>query len=581
MVVRTIIYSVESKPINPTETPCMIVGHLNLLRISLPYDSIKHKLGNVVSAETYAEAVKRLQPSSVADYIPLALNCAALAALPTKCSRHNAPSQPHALYNILKIWEPPTSVVNGVQDKHIVVACFPQDVFSLGCAISRAFPLYSAKTGSVFATKNVPDAEGSLPATPTKDLKNEEKENRVIVEFIVIPNPDAPMEFAPEPVTSRTSMELLGQIGQSIRLAAKIVDMPCNEMHTTAFVKEAQQVAKSIGAEIKVIAGEELRERGMHALYGVGQAASNPPYLVILSHKPKGNDNVGLKKIAWVGKGIVFDTGGLCIKTPKTVMCGMKRDCGGAAAVLGAFQSAVQAGFENELYAILCLAENAISRDASRPDDVVYSYSGKSIEINNTDAEGRLVLADGVTYAQRDLKCDIIVDIATLTGAQGIATGKHHAGIVTNNANWEDHASRIGKVSGDLVFPMVYAPEMHFSEFKSAVADMKNSVACRENATASCAGLFILSHLGFDWPGVWMHIDMAAPVHSGERATGYGVALLLALFGHWSRSPLLRSLPKMADIVEQLQRNAVTNDFSPPLTQEAGIRFSRQNPAEK
>lgn len=125
-------------------------------------------------------------------------------------------------------------------------------------------------------------------------------------------------------------------------------------------------------------------------------AGPEPPYLVVLSHRPKDPAAKNMKKIAWVGKGIVFDTGGLCIKTPKNVMCGMKRDCGGAAAVLGAFQAAVRAGFDQELHAVLCLAENSVSSVACRPDDIVYSYSGKSIEINNTDAEGRLVLCDGV-----------------------------------------------------------------------------------------------------------------------------------------------------------------------------------------
>ena len=163
-------------------------------------------------------------------------------------------------------------------------------------------------------------------------------------------------------------------------------------------LQEAKKVAALVGAEVLIIKGEELRDRGFGALWAVGMAGPEPPYLVVLSHKPK-EAAKNSKKIAWVGKGIVFDTGGLNIKTPKNVMCGMKRDCVGAAAVLGAFLAAVQAGFDQELHAVLCLAENSISSIAYRPDDIIYSYSGKSIEINNTDAEGRLVLCDGViTY---------------------------------------------------------------------------------------------------------------------------------------------------------------------------------------
>uniref|UniRef100_H3CNP5 Aminopeptidase like 1 n=1 Tax=Tetraodon nigroviridis TaxID=99883 RepID=H3CNP5_TETNG len=218
----------------------------------------------------------------------------------------------------------------------------------------------------------------------------------------------------------------------------------------------------------------------------------------------------------------------------QTTMPGMKRDCGGAAAILGAFRATVKQGFKDNLHAVFCLAENAVGPVATRPDDIHTLYSGKTVEINNTDAEGRLVLADGVVYASRDLSADIILDMATLTGAQGISTGKYHAAVMTNSEQWEMACVRAGRSSGDLAHPLVYCPELHFSEFTSAVADMKNSVADRENAQSSCAGLFIGSHLGFDWPGIWVHVDIASPVHAGERATGFGVAMLMALFGQAS-----------------------------------------------
>lgn len=169
-------------------------------------------------------------------------------------------------------------------------------------------------------------------------------------------------------------------------------------------------------------------------------------------------------------------------------------------------------------------------------------YSGRTVEINNTDAEGRLVLGDGVAFANKDLKCEIIVDMATLTGAQGIATGKFHAGILSNNEAIEEACEAAGRNSGDLVHPLPYTPELHFAEFSSSIADMKNSVAERSNAQVSCAGLFIHSHLGFDFPGSWLHIDMASPAFVGERATGYGVALLPTLFGVMSHNKLLQDL---------------------------------------
>lgn len=158
-------------------------------------------------------------------------------------------------------------------------------------------------------------------------------------------------------------------------------------------------------------------------------------------------------------------------------MPGMKRDCGGAAGILGAYYAAVKGGFGQNLHAVFCLAENAVGPEATRPDDIHTLYSGKTVEINNTDAEGRLVVSDGVVYADRDLKANIILDMCTLTGAQGVATGKFHAAHLTNSEAWEDLTSRAGRTSGDLSFPLVYTPELHFQEFSSAVADMKNSVA--------------------------------------------------------------------------------------------------------
>nr|XP_044604226.1 probable aminopeptidase NPEPL1 isoform X2 [Equus asinus] len=326
----------------------------------------------------------------------------------------------------------------------------------------------------------------------------------------------------------------LANATEGVRLAARIVDTPCNEMNTDTFLEEIKKVGKDVGITPTIIRDEELKTRGFGGIYGVGKAAVHPPALAILSHTPDG----ATQTIAWVGKGIVYDTGGLSIKG-KTSMPGMKRDCGGAAAILGAFRAAVKQGFKDNLHAVFCLAENSVGPNATRPDDIHLLYSGKTVEINNTDAEGRLVLADGVSYACKDLGADIILDMATLTGAQGIATGKYHAAVLTNSAEWEAACVKAGRKCGDLVHPLVYCPELHFSEFTSAVADMKNSVADRDNSPSSCAGLFIASHIGFDWPGVWVHVDIAAPVHAGERATGFGVALLLALFGRASEDPLL------------------------------------------
>lgn len=402
------------------------------------------------------------------------------------------------------------------------MVCERSEVFASACAIARAFPLFTRRSS---ASRRV-------------DKKS------VAVEFLIIGQNNGPMEV--------TTLKCLESATEGVRLAARIVDTPCNEMNTDHFIEEIAAVGKELGITPKIIRDEELKERGFGGIYGVGKAAAHPPAMVILSHTPEG----ATQTIAWVGKGIVYDTGGLSIKG-KTTMPGMKRDCGGAAAVLGAFKAAVKQGFKDNLHALFCLAENSVGPNATRPDDIHLLYSGKTVEINNTDAEGRLVLADGVCYALKDLNADIILDMATLTGAQGIATGKYHAAVLTNSEEWEMACVKAGRKCGDLVHPLVYCPELHFNEFSSAVADMKNSVADRENAQSSCAGLFIASHIGFDWPGVWVHVDIASPVHAGERATGFGVALLLSLFGRASEDPLLNMVSPLGedDVAETPERD--------------------------
>jgi len=230
----------------------------------------------------------------------------------------------------------------------------------------------------------------------------------------------------------------------------------------------------------------------------------------------------------------VYDTGGLSLKT-KDGMPGMKRDMGGAAALLEAFGAyCAVAGAAPApgppVHCLLCLAENSVSEGATRPDDILQLYSGKTVEINNTDAEGRLVLGDGVAHAVAHLQPSVILDMATLTGAQGISTGKRIASLYCNDEALERLVTEVGRSSGDLCHPMPFCPEFYRDEFKSAVADMKNSVKDRANAQVSCAAQFIGNHLGdFLYSGRWVHVDMAYPSYAGERATGFGVALVVEL----------------------------------------------------
>jgi probable aminopeptidase NPEPL1 len=420
------------------------------------------------------------------------------AVLPEPCSRHNSAARPHAIAGLLKKELPGkgrTAVVLALED--------PAHAFAAGCAVARCLPLYSRKQPSP------PETAGAPPAS----------EPAVAVAFLA----PAPSEAAP--TAGAAPLERIAHAAESIRLAARLVDTPTADLHTDAFVDEALALAEDLGARVDVIRGEELAASGFGGLWGVGKAAVHKPALVVLSHEPAG----ATRTLAWVGKGIVYDTGGLALKGREN-MVGMKGDMAGAAAVLGAFAAAVRLKHGDRVHGLLCLAENAIGPEATRNDDVLAMYSGKSVEVNNTDAEGRLVLADGVAYAVKHLQPDVVVDLATLTGAQLVATGRRHAGIVSNDEDLEAETCRAGRSSGDLAFPLPYVPEFYRREFRSEVADLKNSVKDRSNAQSSCAAQFIAEHLG-DYAGKWLHVDMAGPADAEDRATGYGVALLLDLFG--------------------------------------------------
>ncbi|XP_045505607.1 probable aminopeptidase NPEPL1 isoform X2 [Colias croceus] len=507
---------------DPEQAPVLFVGqpaHLN----ALSWQDVRCKLEPRVTEEVWRRGLSVTSPGDTSELWPRG---ATVGLLPPRRSRHTAPSRNHALSKIVK------SALRSAAEEYIVLVCRKRDVLASAAAIARSVPHYTARspTAPLAPAASPPPASRALTVEICVAGDEGDSEDEGV----------GPTESAlTDGTLSNEELSTIQDVADAVRLAAKITDTPANIMDVDAFIEEACKVAKSLDiAEPTIIRGEELAERGMGGIYGVGKAAAKPPALVSLSYMAPG----ATETVAWVGKGIVYDTGGLSIKTS---MVGMKGDCGGAAAVLAAFYTLVRAGPNVNVHAVLCLAENAVGPLATRPDDIHKLYSGRTVEINNTDAEGRLVLSDGVVYARRDLKADTIVDVATLTGAQGTATGKYHAAIISNKSNLESACVSAGLVSGDLAHALPFAPELHFTEFCSHVADMKNSVADRNNAQPSCAGLFILAHLGFDWTGRWLHVDMAAPAHCGERATGYGVCLLTVLFGKYTNSKLLKALCPM------------------------------------
>mmetsp|Transcript_22209 Transcript_22209/g.37615 ORF Transcript_22209/g.37615 Transcript_22209/m.37615 type:complete len:513 (-) Transcript_22209:236-1774(-) len=429
---------------------------------------------------------------------PASLQRIAVCVIPTGCSRHNTPGRPHAVADLVRANKGSGDVTVIVLNENPAVSSF-----ATACAVSRSFSTYHIKK------------------SPPADV-----------------NVTVFMNSSESEISSFTAESL----SWGIRKCQALVDCPPNILHTDEYAQQAQDIVKELQANgyadtvsYQQFRGEELAAMGMFGIHGVGKASTHPSVLAILSYTPKSPEAASRQSVCMVGKGIVFDTGGLSIKS-KEGMPGMKGDMGGSAGILCAWKALVENsechvnGSSNTrpIHALLCLAENSVGPDATRPDDVHVFYSGKTVEINNTDAEGRLVLGDGCAYAARHLNPSHIIDMATLTGAQGVATGQRHGAVYTNDDDFEQLAIRMGKFSGDLVHPIPYAPEFFVPEFASSVADMKNSVACRSNAQSSCAGQFIGNHIEefLDEGGKWMHIDMAYPSHIGPRATGYGVALL-------------------------------------------------------
>ncbi|MCA9537662.1 MAG: leucyl aminopeptidase family protein, partial [Myxococcales bacterium] len=372
------------------------------------------------------------------------------AVLPEACSRHNSPARPHAIADLVR------SHANQKGQIGVLLAIeeAAHAVAAVGAA-ARALPAYRRKT------------------------KDADAPHRVRVACLAGDG-------------KAIDLDRLEVIANAVRTSARLVDMPPNELHTDAFVDLARETAARLGVDIEVLAGDELARAGFGGLAAVGQAAERPPALVVLRYDPPQADKQ-TRTIALVGKGIIYDTGGLSLKS-REHMAGMKTDMGGAAAVFGAFTAAVRLGTPHRLRALLCLAENAIGSKAFRNDDIITLYSGRTVEVNNTDAEGRLVLGDGVAYATRHLNPDVLIDLATLTGAQLVATGHRHAGAVCNDDALEAAAVAAGRKTGDLVHPLPYCPEFYRKEFKSPVADLKNSVKDRMNAQSSCAGQFVAEH---------------------------------------------------------------------------------------
>jgi leucyl aminopeptidase len=344
-------------------------------------------------------------------------------------------------------------------------------------------------------------------------FKSEDKANGTVdhIHLLGLPNQESNLQAAQA-------------ICDGVILARELVSAPANVVTPEALAQTAQDIATAHGLELEILEQAQCEALGMGAYLGVAQASDLPPKFIHLTYKPAGTPT---RKLAIVGKGLTFDAGGLNIKGAGSGIEMMKIDMGGAAATLGAAKAIGQLKPDVEVHFISAAAENMISGHAMRPGDILTASNGKTIEVNNTDAEGRLTLADALVFAEK-LEVDAIVDLATLTGACIVALGDDIAGLFSENDELAAAIATAAAAAGEKFWRLPMEAK-YFDGLKSIVADMKNT-GPRPGGSITAA-LFLKQFVN-DTP--WVHLDVAGPVwtekeggYNNPGGTGFGVRTLV------------------------------------------------------
>lgn len=365
-------------------------------------------------------------------------------------------------------------------------------------------------------------AEGaSLGAYAFNAQKSQASEPKAALREAVIASDLKPARAA------KAVLQRAAVVARRSKAARDLVNTPANVLFPSSFVDEVKASAKGVDVKVTVWDEKKLESEGFGGILGVGRGSVRPPRLVKVDYAPmraKGH-------LAIVGKGITFDTGGISLK-PAPSMEEMKSDMAGAAAALQAVLAAAELGLRTRVTAWLCLAENMPSGDATRPGDVLRMYNGKTVEVTNTDAEGRLVMGDGLSKASEDAP-DLLLGIATLTGAQIVALGHRTAGLMGDDAA-VDAVKAAADAVGEPFWPMPFPDDIR-PDLDSDTADLRNS-GNRDGGMLK-AGVFLKEFVGADGkqPGAWGHLDIAGPSfngskpfgHTPKQGTGFGVRTLV------------------------------------------------------
>ena len=345
------------------------------------------------------------------------------------------------------------------------------------------------------------------------------------------------MKSGPKPTTSiieisNTDVGVLSSaqiVSDAVNRARTLIHTPSNIKNPEWIAKQAVKLANGVKVEVK--SGAALKEFG--GLLAVGGSSPKPgPRFIKMSYTPRKSN---AKHVVLVGKGITYDTGGISLKRPYDIMIPMKSDMAGAAACLAVMSALKDLKVNVKVTALLMCAENSISGTAQRPGDVITHYGGKTVEVLDTDAEGRLILADGLAYAVKNLKPDYLIDIATLTGSATLGLGKQYAALYSRNPKWIKELREAGEISGDRVWHMPLIDDYEVA-LESDIADINHTADKGDfKAGSVTAALFLEQFVD----GVnWTHMDIAgvgrAESDAGENpkgGTGWGVRILLEWIG--------------------------------------------------
>jgi leucyl aminopeptidase len=404
----------------------------------------------------------------------------------------------------------------------IVVGLGPADKFNLeavreaaGAAIKQARKLGAANVASVVHGGGVGGldlaeaaqavVEGSLLALyryqAPRTKKEDEDEGQVDTLTLV--------EFDPAKLATIEAGAKAGEvIAESVYLARNLTNQPSNVATPTVVAEAARQMCAQVGLTCRVLAEADIQAEGMGALLAVTQGASQPAKLVVIEHRPQAESGKG-QPVVLIGKGVTFDTGGYSLK-PANGMDDMKMDMAGAAAVIGAMQAVAGLNLPVWVIGLAPLAENVISGSAYKPADVFIAKNGVSIEVVNTDAEGRMLLADTLCYADT-FNPALVIDVATLTGGKVVALGPRTSAIFCDDEALRQGLIAAGHKTGEPLWPLPLDPA-YDRQIKSSAADIKNSGG-REASPITAARF--LSHFVGRWP--WAHLDIAG---SNEHGSG-------------------------------------------------------------